>query len=73
MDRLAGLKEETRKLALDQFHLLQRHLEENRPLRLVAASPIGRGAALIFWNHPESTHLVASFVRHQWLEQPASR
>jgi putative transposase len=38
MDRLAGLREETRKLALHRFHLLQPHLEENRPLRLVAAA-----------------------------------
>lgn len=38
MDRLAGLAEETRKLALDRFHLLQPHLEENHPLRLVAAA-----------------------------------
>ena len=38
MDRLAGLREETRKLALHRFHLLQPHLEKNRPLRLVAAA-----------------------------------
>jgi putative transposase len=38
MNRLAGLTEETRKLALDRFHLLQPHLEENQPLRLVAAA-----------------------------------
>jgi putative transposase len=38
MDRLAGLSEETRKLELDRFHLLQPHLEANHPLRLVAAA-----------------------------------
>jgi putative transposase len=38
MDHLTGLPEEARKLALDRFRLLQSHLEENRPLRLVAAA-----------------------------------
>ena len=38
MDRLAGLREETRKLALHRFHLLRPHLEGNQPLRLVAAA-----------------------------------
>jgi hypothetical protein len=34
----AGLTDETRKLALDRFRLLQPHLEGDRPLRVVAAS-----------------------------------
>jgi putative transposase len=38
MDQLAGLTEEARKLALDRFRLLQPHLEDNRPLKEVAAS-----------------------------------
>ena len=38
MDQLAGLTDEARTLALDRFRLLQPHLEENRPLRLVAAA-----------------------------------
>ncbi|MGH7879571.1 MAG: hypothetical protein ACREQD_08755, partial [Candidatus Binataceae bacterium] len=29
-----------------------------------------RGAALIFRNHPEGARLIASFIRHQWLERP---
>jgi hypothetical protein len=33
MDELTGLPESVRKLALDRFHLLQPHLEQNRPLR----------------------------------------
>ena len=37
MDQLAGLSEEVRKLALDRFRLLQPHLEDDRPLKLVAA------------------------------------
>jgi putative transposase len=37
MDQLAGLTEEARKLALDRFRLLQPHLEDNRPLNMVAA------------------------------------
>ena len=37
MDQLAGLTEEIRKLALDRFRLLQHHLEDDRPLKLVAA------------------------------------
>jgi putative transposase len=37
MDQLAGLTEEARTLALDRFRLLQPHLEESRPLKLVAA------------------------------------
>jgi putative transposase len=37
MDQLAGLTEEARKLALDRFHLLRPHLEDDRPLKLVAA------------------------------------
>jgi len=36
MDKLAGLPESVRKLALDRFRLLQPHLEQNRPLRPVA-------------------------------------
>jgi putative transposase len=32
----AGLSEDSRKLALDRFRLLQPHLEQNRPLRPVA-------------------------------------
>ena len=37
MDQLAGLTEDSRKLALDRFRLLQPHLEDGRPLKLVAA------------------------------------
>ena len=40
MEELAGLPEEIRKLALQRFHLLQPHLEQNRPLRAVAAAGI---------------------------------
>jgi putative transposase len=36
MEELAGVPESVRKLALDRFHLLQPHLGESRPLRLVA-------------------------------------
>ena len=36
MDPLAGLPDETRKLALERFHLLQPHLEQHQPLRTVA-------------------------------------
>jgi len=38
MDQLAGLTEEARKLALDRFRLLQPHLEDDHPLKAVAAS-----------------------------------
>jgi len=38
MDQLAGLTEEARKLALDRFRLLQPHLEDDRPLKAVAAA-----------------------------------
>jgi hypothetical protein len=38
MEQLAGLTEEARKLALDRFRLLQPHLEDDRPLKAVAAS-----------------------------------
>src|ERR1039458_2237896 len=38
MDELAGLTEEARKRALDRFHLLQPHLENDRPLKAVAAA-----------------------------------
>src|SRR5215472_2693385 len=38
MDQLTGLTEEARKLALDRFRLLQPHLEDDRPLKAVAAS-----------------------------------
>jgi putative transposase len=38
MDQLAGLTEEARKLALDRFRLVQPHLEDGRPLKLVAAA-----------------------------------
>src|SRR5918998_1533256 len=38
MEHLAGLTEEARKLALDRFRLLQPHLEDDRPLKSVAAS-----------------------------------
>lgn len=38
MDQIAALPEETRKLALDRFRLLQPHLEDDRPLTLVAAA-----------------------------------
>jgi len=37
MDHLSGLTEDARKLALDRFRLLQPHLEDNRPLKTVAA------------------------------------
>ena len=36
MDQLAGLTEETRKLALDRFRLIQPHLEQNQSLQSVA-------------------------------------
>ena len=36
MDQLAGLTEEARRLALDRFRLLQPHLEDDRPLKLVS-------------------------------------
>jgi hypothetical protein len=36
MDQLAGLTEEIRKLFRDRFRLLQPHLEDYRPLKLVA-------------------------------------
>lgn len=36
MDELTGLSEETRKLALERFRLLQPHLERDQPLRSVA-------------------------------------
>ena len=38
MDELAGLTGEARKRALDRFHLLQPHLENDRPLKAVAAT-----------------------------------
>jgi len=38
MDQLAGFTEEARKLALDRFHLLQPHLEDDRPLKAVATA-----------------------------------
>ena len=38
MDELAGLTGEARKRALDRFHLLQPHLENDRPLKAVAAA-----------------------------------
>ena len=38
MDQLAGLTEEARKLSLDRFRLLQSHLEDERPLKAVAAA-----------------------------------
>jgi putative transposase len=38
MDQLAGLTEEARKLALDRFRILQPHLENDRPLKAVAAA-----------------------------------
>src|ERR1700735_1605672 len=37
MDELAGLSEESRKLALDRFRFLQPHLEQGCPLRPLAA------------------------------------
>ena len=37
MDQLAGLPEDARKLAFDRFRLLQPHLEDDRPLKAVAA------------------------------------
>ena len=36
MDELAGLSEETRKLAMERFRLLQPHHENNEPLTSVA-------------------------------------
>jgi hypothetical protein len=36
MIALASLSESARKIALDRFRLLQPHLEEKRPLRMVA-------------------------------------
>jgi putative transposase len=36
MEELSRLPESLRKLALDRFHLLQPHLEQGRPLRLLA-------------------------------------
>jgi len=38
VDHLPGLPEEARKLALNRFRLLQPHLEDNRPLKAVAAA-----------------------------------
>src|SRR5438067_558072 len=38
MDELAGLTGEARKRALDRVHLLQPHLENDRPLKAVAAA-----------------------------------
>jgi putative transposase len=38
MDQVAGLTEDSRKLALDRFRLLQTHLESNRPLKAVAVA-----------------------------------
>ena len=38
MNHLAELREEARKLALDRFHLLQPYLENDRPLKAVAAA-----------------------------------
>jgi putative transposase len=38
MDQLAGLTEESRKLALDRFRVLQPHLEDACPLKAVAAA-----------------------------------
>ena len=36
MDELAGLSEETRKLAMERFRLLQPHIENDEPLTSVA-------------------------------------
>src|SRR6476620_4868448 len=36
MDKLAGLSEEARKLAMERFRLLQPHLEHHEPLTAVA-------------------------------------
>src|SRR5208282_3314357 len=36
MNELTGLPDDARKLALERFHLLQPHLEQNQPLRAVA-------------------------------------
>ena len=38
MDQLAGLTEDARKLALERFRLLQPHLEDDHPLKAVAAT-----------------------------------
>ena len=38
MDQLAGLPEEIRKLALEWFRIVQPHLEDGRPLKLVATA-----------------------------------
>jgi putative transposase len=38
MDQLAGLAEESRKLAIERFRLLLPHLEDEHPLKAVAAT-----------------------------------
>ena len=38
MDQLAGLPEDARKRAFDHFRLIQPHLENDRPLKAVAAA-----------------------------------
>src|ERR1700693_2969455 len=38
MDQFAGLPEDVRKLAIDRFRQLQPHLEDDRPLKAVAAA-----------------------------------
>jgi putative transposase len=40
MDELAGLAGEARRRALNRFHLLQPHLDNDRPLKAVAAAGI---------------------------------
>lgn len=56
MDELAGLPEETRRLALDRFRLLQPHLEHNEPLTSVA-----KAAAIPY----RTAHrLVSEYRRH---------
>ena len=31
-----------------------------------------KGAGIVFRNHPEGARLVASFIRHEWLERPGA-
>jgi hypothetical protein len=31
-----------------------------------------KGAGMVFRNHPEGARLVASFIRHEWLERPGA-
>jgi len=58
MHELAGLTREARKRALDRFHLLQPHLENDRPLKAVAAAP---GVCLP--QQPLDAETVAAIIR----------